>query len=138
MQFKLFTLEQANRLVPDVTRLVAEVNGHRQDMVCLLVELDGLRSHQGQARNDRDLERRVEVKTLEVSVLRRRIASVTASLHELGCVVRDFEQGLVDFPTVMDGQPAYLCWRVGERRVEYWHGPEEGFAGRKPLHDARA
>lgn len=138
MQFKLFTLEQANRLIPDVSRLVAEVNGHRQDVVCLLVELDGLRSHQGQVRSGCDLDRRVELKALEVSVLRRRITSVSASLHDLGCVVRDFEQGLVDFPAVIDGQPAYLCWRAGERRIQYWHGPDEGFAGRRPLHDTQS
>ena len=47
--------------------------------------------------------------------------------------VKDIETGLVDFPTMMDGRPAYLCWRLGEESVRYWHFPEEGFAGRKPL-----
>jgi cellulose biosynthesis protein BcsQ len=47
--------------------------------------------------------------------------------------VRDLERGLVDFPSLVDGQPALLCWQVGEERIEYWHGPDDGFAGRRPL-----
>jgi hypothetical protein len=45
----------------------------------------------------------------------------------------DDPAGLVDFPTLVDGEEAYLCWRLGEERIEHWHGLEEGFAGRKAL-----
>jgi hypothetical protein len=55
------------------------------------------------------------------------------SLDELGVLVKDADLGLVDFPAVRDGEPVLLCWHVGEDSVAFWHGYEEGFAGRKPV-----
>jgi hypothetical protein len=54
-------------------------------------------------------------------------------IQTTGCVVKDLDEGLVDFPSLRDGQEVYLCWKLGEERIAYWHGLEEGFAGRKPL-----
>jgi hypothetical protein len=51
----------------------------------------------------------------------------------LGIILRDVESGLVDFPAERDGNEVYLCWRLGEDHVGYWHPPETGFAGRRPL-----
>ena len=71
----------------------------------------------------------------------RREQSVTALQEEVnriqqtGCVVKDLDEGLVDFPSLMKGEEVFLCWKLGEERVLYWHGLEEGFAGRKPLDD---
>jgi len=56
-------------------------------------------------------------------------------IQETGCVVKDLDEGLVDFPTLRKGEEVYLCWKLGEERIGYWHGMEEGFAGRKPLED---
>jgi hypothetical protein len=56
-------------------------------------------------------------------------------LQELGVVLRDLERGLVDFPALRDGDEIYLCWEEGEEEIRYWHEPETGFAGRKPLDD---
>jgi hypothetical protein len=55
------------------------------------------------------------------------------SLDALGVLVKDADLGLVDFPAVRDGEPVLLCWHVGEDSVAFWHGYEEGFAGRKPV-----
>src|SRR5262245_57904039 len=54
-------------------------------------------------------------------------------LAELGVQVKDAEVGLLDFPALRDGEDVLLCWRVGEEAVEWWHGLDEGFAGRKPI-----
>jgi hypothetical protein len=56
-----------------------------------------------------------------------------AELSELGLVVRDIDRGLVDFPAIVDGREAYLCWQVDEDEVAYWHDLESGFGGRQPL-----
>jgi hypothetical protein len=61
------------------------------------------------------------------------IARCVNAIHELGAVVKDPDEGLVDFPARIDDEDAYLCWKVGEERIEYWHGIDEGFAGRKHL-----
>ena len=54
-------------------------------------------------------------------------------LEALDIVLRDPRQGLVDFPSIRDGVEIYLCWQLDEQRVEWWHEPEAGFAGRQPL-----
>jgi len=56
-----------------------------------------------------------------------------AELQEAGIVVRDAQRGLIDFPAVRDGREVYLCWLSGEPGIEFWHDPDAGFAGRRPL-----
>jgi hypothetical protein len=50
-------------------------------------------------------------------------------------VLRDLDRGLVDFPALQDGREIYLCWQEGEDEIEFWHEPEAGFAGRRPIED---
>ncbi len=56
-----------------------------------------------------------------------------AEIDSIGVQVKDLEEGLLDFPSVMDGKPVLLCWKLGEPAIAHWHTEEEGFAGRKPL-----
>jgi hypothetical protein len=56
-----------------------------------------------------------------------------AEIEAIGVQVNDLEQGLLDFPTVMDGKSVLLCWKLGEKEIGYWHSPEDGFDARKPL-----
>jgi hypothetical protein len=62
-----------------------------------------------------------------------RLEEAVNHIQETGCIVKDLDDGLVDFPTLRDGREVYLCWKLGEKRIQYWHGLDEGFAGRKPL-----
>jgi hypothetical protein len=61
------------------------------------------------------------------------IAECVAALEAAGVQVKDMDEGLVDFPARHAGRDILLCWKVGEPAVSYWHGLDEGFAGRKPL-----
>jgi hypothetical protein len=54
-------------------------------------------------------------------------------IQQTGCVVKDLDVGLVDFPSRRGDEEVYLCWKLGEDHIGFWHGIEEGFAGRKPL-----
>ena len=65
------------------------------------------------------------------------LARTVDEIQQTGCLVKDLETGLVDFPSRRGGEEVYLCWKLGEARIGYWHGIEEGFAGRKPLDDAK-
>ena len=56
-------------------------------------------------------------------------------LRRLEVVLRDLDRGLVDFPALRDGREVYLCWQEGEDRIGFWHEPDAGFAGRRPLDD---
>jgi hypothetical protein len=61
------------------------------------------------------------------------LKSILESIQESGVLVKDLDQGLVDFPTLLRGQEVYLCWRLGEPAIQFWHGVDEGFAGRKVI-----
>jgi hypothetical protein len=76
----------------------------------------------------------------EVRELRETVEASHAELNEivarftaLGVQVKDMDRGLIDFPAEVDGQDALLCWHVGEPRIAFWHSPDAGFAGRRPL-----
>ncbi len=61
------------------------------------------------------------------------IAAILRVFADHGVQVKDADSGLIDFPTEIDGEPALLCWRVGEERIEFWHTLDGGFAGRRPI-----
>lgn len=61
------------------------------------------------------------------------VRGLLAQLQTAGIVLRDIDRGLVDFPSMIDGQEVYLCWELGEDRIEHWHGLEAGYEGREPL-----
>jgi hypothetical protein len=59
--------------------------------------------------------------------------SALTRILETGCIIKDLDVGLLDFPSVIDNQDVYLCWKLGEDRIRFYHRQDEGFAGRKPL-----
>ncbi len=61
------------------------------------------------------------------------VRTAPEKIESTGCVVKDLDVGLLDFPSLIENEEVYLCWRLGEDRIRYYHGIEEGFAGRKPL-----
>ena len=88
----------------------------------------------------RELLPMVRSTILQLATLRRRpevdadeLRALLGFLDSHGVVVRDIETGLVDFPTLRDGEPAWLCWRLEDPDLAYWHTTREGFASRRPL-----
>ena len=69
----------------------------------------------------------------EVQQASAELVTVLEELERLGVQVKDLDRGLVDFPCLHRGRVVLLCWELGEDEVAYWHGADEGFAGRKPL-----
>jgi hypothetical protein len=61
------------------------------------------------------------------------LARAVDEIQALGVVVKDFDSGLVDFPSIREGEDVLLCWRLGEDEVAFWHGYGDGFAGRRPI-----
>ena len=122
---KLFTVEEANALLPLLRRLMDEV--HRQRGVILRLEpevkLAGERASEGGG--TKSGARYVEA----LNGVMEGMEEIT----ELGIQIKDFDRGLCDFPHLRDGRVVLLCWQSGEDRVEWWHEVETGFAGRQPL-----
>ena len=69
----------------------------------------------------------------EMSLVMRKLESEVKKLEEMGCVLRDMSMGLVDFPAVRLGERVWLCWKLGEDHVNFWHTRHEGYSGRKPV-----
>lgn len=72
----------------------------------------------------------------EIADLSRRIADHAREVAESGAIVKDLDSGLLDFPALRDGREVYLCWRLGEDHIGWWHEVDAGMSGRLPLDDA--
>jgi hypothetical protein len=72
-------------------------------------------------------------KQTEIEFLIEIITEGLTEIEKLGAHPKDLDLGLVDFPATIDGESVLLCWRFGEKSIDYYHGYTEGFAGRKPL-----
>jgi hypothetical protein len=122
MTERTYSIEQANATLPELGELLPAIRRERQvvlragERIKEMVASDG-GGHEGTGYWS-------ALRSLRVHVER---------LAELGILLRDPETGLVDFPGELDGQPVYLCWKLGEDRVTHWHDLESGFAGRRPL-----
>jgi hypothetical protein len=62
-----------------------------------------------------------------------RLQYLASEVGSEGCEIKDLESGLIDFPTIWEGREVFLCWKLGEPEVEFWHEIDAGFAGRQPL-----
>jgi hypothetical protein len=69
----------------------------------------------------------------EYNRLMEQVKDALDRIHSTGCVVKDLDSGLVDFPAILKNEEVYLCWRLGEDRIRFYHRQDEGFSGRKPI-----
>jgi hypothetical protein len=124
-----FTVEQANRTLPLVRKIVEDVRQHHQLWREKILELDLIAST-SRAGESRD---RAEELERDAQALAREIDGFQHELEVLGIILKDRRLGLVDFPSEMNGRPILLSWRLGEPEVQFWYDPDVGYAGRQPL-----
>lgn len=127
-----FTPEEANALLEQVRPLAELLVAHRRTFTVAAARRARLASRISGNGGDFDPQ---EPRELEAQMEREaaEVAQAVEELQALGVVVKDLDRGLVDFPALRGGEEVLLCWQVGEDEVAFWHGLEEGFAGRKPL-----
>ncbi len=77
-------------------------------------------------------------KKTEHDAAAERLVALVNQIQETGVLVKDLDIGLIDFPSLLEGEEIYLCWKLGEDRIAFWHGTDEGFTGRKPIDEAEA
>jgi hypothetical protein len=124
-----FTVEQANRTLPLVRKIVEDVVQQHKRWRDAILELDLVAST---ARPDDPRDRAEQIER-QAQGLAREIDGYQRELEALGIQLKDRRLGLVDFPSEMAGRSVLLCWRLGEPDVRYWHDVDAGFAGRQPL-----
>lgn len=130
---KLFTPERANALIPKLIPLVDELFAKRRELAIKLLESDPALHHAEQPRMPRLASARSPFPPPRFGELKLEIHRLIHRIESLGCVVKDIDLGLIDFPSSRDGEAMYLCWKAGEASVAHWHGAEEGFSARKQL-----
>lgn len=132
---KLFTVEEANRAVGRVAPLVEQLQGLQRSILKTNDRLDDevQKLSAGNGHPLKELQAHIEGLTRHQLDLLEAFRSALQQVQDLGCVLKDLDSGLVDFYSMRQGELVFLCWRVGEERVRFWHRLEEGFAGRQPL-----
>jgi hypothetical protein len=129
---RYFTVEEANRALDEVRPLAEELVARRRalgEAAARRAELAQLVAGNGSGVRSDELVSLDEDATREAV----EIAELVGRIQELGALVKDLDRGLVDFPARRGDEDVLLCWEVGEDEIAFWHGLEEGFAGRKPL-----
>ena len=132
-KMKTFTLEQAHKLLPVLKSLLKR-------------SMDGKQVIDRAEKEFQDLRQRILLSgglSVDVAAMARRRAErdkifqdtkdAIAEINAIGVQVKDLDIGLLDFPCALDDQVVLLCWKYGEDKIEFWHGQEEGFKGRKPI-----
>jgi hypothetical protein len=129
----MFTLGEAQALLPHVESLLRKAVSAKSEASDLEEYLQGVMARITVAGGmEIDPAAIAEKKVLRDRAVRQAQGAVI-EIQEVGCVVKDLDTGLLDFPARLDGEEIYLCWKLGEERIGYWHRVEEGFAGRKPI-----
>jgi len=130
---RYFTFELATRMLPRVEEALREVIDLRLE--CRSAEQEIRAAQQritmlgGSLGGSRDLIETRARREASMSLLKQ----VVEKLQEAGVLVKDLDRGLVDFPALYRGNEVYLCWKLGENEIAWWHGVDEGFRGRKPI-----
>jgi hypothetical protein len=130
---RFFTLSQAEKLLPQVESAIREAIVRKADYDHAEAEWQNFSQRvmvQGGMQVDRS--RSLEQKNRRESAALD-VKNSIERVHEFGCVVKDLDIGLIDFPTLLNGQEVYLCWKLGESGIQFWHGLHEGFRGRKAI-----
>ena len=126
---KSFTVDEANRMLPLVRRIVSDAvrDYWRWQDAVQEFEVAALRSSPDQP------DEIAEQLQGEATRLAGEIDGYMGELAELGVLFKGFDTGLVDFPGEIGGRPVLLCWQLGEENVKFWHEEDAGFIGRQPL-----
>ncbi len=129
---KLFSPEKANALIPKIAPLVQELWTKRRELAIKLLENDpALRAHS--VREPRLAGLRSPFAPRRFSELKAEIVRLINRIEGYGCIVKDMDLGLIDFPALRDGDQIYLCWKAGEPSIAHWHRMDETFMDRKRI-----
>ena len=131
MRPRTFTLDEASSLLPRLSELLLQTqecklrHDQHQDQIA---EYTRRMSSNGDI-----LERDLNETRQELAKAAAELSRLVEKVQEMGCEMKDIDQGLIDFRAEREGREVYLCWKLGEPDIRWWHDLESGFAGRQPL-----
>ena len=126
MERKVFTLKEAKAVLPQIKLLVDEIVEKRENFY------EKIEKYEDEERDRNDELELMYLKT-EIVSLNQEINELIEIIESFGAYVKSLDPMLIDFPSVHKGKPIFLCWEEGEETIEYWHGVDEGYKGRKHI-----
>jgi hypothetical protein len=126
---KLFSPEKANALIPALAPLIEDLWSKRRALAIALLEQDPELRRAGGRAGAPTAQRRSESR--RCTELKAEVVRTINRIESHGCIVKDIDLGLLDFPSVRENEPVFLCWKAGEASIAHWHGTSETFFDRK-------
>jgi hypothetical protein len=124
--FNFYTPDQANELLPEIKRRFNKIIDKRNEIILIQSELnniiDGYQSFKIFFDKKKELNKTITSLYKEIE-----------EVEEFGILIKSLDDGLVDFPSKRFNEEVWLCWKIEEEKIRFWHGKNEGFIGRKPL-----
>jgi len=142
MSHKFFTVEEAGALIGFLDVILERIRRNKQRFLWLQEEISILKLIVECGANTRENEREekvnpdaieLEEKLAQYNAVEKEIEKGKSAITDTGCIVRDEDQGLIDFFSVQNNTVVYLCWKKGEESVQYWHSIHDDFESRQPL-----
>ena len=124
-----YDLSAANARIDELRPLLEALRADRDSIAVAQRQLEQLRDASSNGKHKAELAERQQ----EMSVIIRRMEAAVQQVDGWGITLRDIGTGLVDFPALVSGRPVWLCWKLGEDDIAWWHDLDAGIAGRKPL-----
>jgi hypothetical protein len=132
MAKRYFTVEEANALLPDLRVILEDLQARRQELEERQQTLEAIRQQAGGNGYRLGGDEFSRLKQ-EAEFILEECNNAITKIETLGCLLKDLHLCLIDFPSLRDGREVFLCWKPDEAEVTHWHGPTEGFEGRKPI-----
>ena len=124
--FSHFTLEQANKMLPDIIEKFDTVLDAKEQVVRIQSDFENNPKYMASFKD-------YIIKKQELNSAITKFYKSIEDLEATGVSVKSIDQGLLDFPSLMFNEEIWLCWKQGETEIKFWHGKDEGFNGRKPI-----
>jgi len=126
---RYFGLDEANALVSEVRPVLEALRDDRERVAAAQAWIQRERENNGSGEHAEELAEREQ----EIRDIVKRMQQAVIQIDDWGITLREISTGLIDFPALANGRPIWLCWRLGETNIEWWHETNVGFDGRQPL-----
>lgn len=130
---RYYDIDEANDALPDVERVLLALRDQREELIRLRDEVLAAQGSAGGIPGGTTADTRTL--RLRMQFLVDQMQAGVTRLVDQDVTLREIETGLIDFPALANGRQIWLCWRLGEGPIEYWHQLDDGFAGRRLLTD---
>ena len=132
---KFFSINEADDEVPRIRQILHELHGCKtrleaENVMLTPDEFEQLFEEPSSKVLQESLEEELDG---EMLLVLKEFASHIKQLEDMGCIVRDFDKGIIDFPCKFQGKEVFLCWKLGEERIRHWHEWDSDFHGRKKI-----